>query len=275
MRDITKKRITGFLSTVSNELCSLLKMESLRFPNVEDTLLNRFRNIQDIDKQLRCGNETLVNQIVEITNELCVAKWILDLERCTKLIYEPTVKEAATTGQTIDFCASMENGQTVYFDVKTIQPDTIDAWNKFEKDKERKLFPENVEILLDENWLGGEVWHNSFSSRGRMLEYTIELERKINNYESGDKTFFVMVFCSDGFDWRLDELEDFADFYTTRRHNPDDPFRTMENFDIEERQIRFQKNITAFCYFERPKTEIKVAKLACPIQGPWTMNRWH
>ena len=130
-------------------------------------------------------------------------------------------------------------------------------------------------MLLEEKWLGGKIWHDSFSSRGRMLEYTVELEEKIHNYEAGNRTFFVMVLCGDGFDWRLDKLEDFADFYTTGRYNPDDPFRKMEIFDIEMKQIKFQKNITAFCYLERPKTEAKMEKLICPIQGPWVANRWH
>ncbi len=83
-----------------------------------------------------------------------------------------------------------------------------------------------------------------------------------------------MVFCSDGFDWRWDKLEDFADFYKTGRYNPDDPFRNMESHYIENKKISLQKNITAFCYLERPKTQTKIEKLICPIQGPWIANRW-
>lgn len=229
----TKKRIVNFLSKVESELCVSLKKEMQRFPNMRNLLLS-FEEIRDIDVQLRYGNRSLLNQIVEKTNEICVAKWILDSKRkCSKLVYEPVVKATAATTKTIDFCAVMENGQTIYFDVKTIQPDTINAWDKFERAKKNKQFPQNVNMLLDEKWLGGEIWHDSFSSRARMLEYTVELEGKINNYEAGNKIFFDMVFCSDGFDWRLDKLEDFADFYTTGNYNPDDPFRKMESFYIK------------------------------------------
>ena len=130
MENTIKERITSFLLTADNELSNPLREERQRFSNV-DTLLNRFRNIQNIEKQLECGNERLSNQVIEITNELCVAKWILDSERkCNKLIYEPPVKATATTKKTIDFYAFMEDGQTIYFDVKTIQPDTVNAWDK-------------------------------------------------------------------------------------------------------------------------------------------------
>lgn len=279
MKNTTKERLASFLLKADDELCTPLGKERQRFSNV-DQLLKRFRDIQDIEKQLKCGNKMLIHQVIETTNELCVAKWILDSERkCNKLIYEPLVKATAATKKTIDFCAFMENGQTIYIDVKTIHPEIVakndkergikekENWKKFEKTKERGFFPKNVHIHLDEHGLGGEIWHDSSSSRVRMLEYTIELEGKINNYETKDKTFFVMVFCSDGFDWCLDNLEDFADFYTTGRYNSDDPFRKMEKFSIETKRIKFQKNITAFCYLERSKAETKVARLVCPVQG--------
>ena len=83
-----------------------------------------------------------------------------------------------------------------------------------------------------------------------------------------------MAFCGDGFDWHLDELGDFADFYKTGSHNPDDPFQKMENYDIEKEQIKLQRNINGFCYLERPKTEAKIARFICSIRGPWIENRW-
>jgi len=278
MQNTVKQRITDFLLEVDCKLCTPLRNEQRRFPNVE-CLLERFRHIRNIiDRQLQQDNQALINQAIEITNELCVAKWILNPEReCNNLIYEPPVQENSGTGKvrkTIDFCASMKSGQTVYFDVKTIQPDKVNAWAKFEKIKERGLLPENFDMDLEEQSLGGETWHDSFSSRGRMLEYTVELEKKINNYRSGDKTFFVMIFCSNGFDWHRDELEDFADFYSTGCHNPDDPYRKMEQFDLRQKKIKFQNNITAFCYLERPKTSLRGTKVVCPVQGPWITNRW-
>lgn len=274
MGNSTKEYIVDFLLEVESKLCVPLKEKS-RFSNA-GKLLERFQDIRDIERQLKLKNKRLINQVIEVTNELCIAQWILGLEnKCNQLIYEPPVKASSVSRKTIDFCASMENGQTVYFDVKTVQPDTIDRWDKFEEAIKEDRFPKNVNMLLDEESFGGEIWHDSSSSRGRMLEYAVELEEKINNYEITDKTYFVMVFCSDGFDWRLDELEDFADFYKTGHHNPDDPFRKMENYFIEKKQIKLQRNITAFCYLERPKAETKVAKLVCPVQGPWITNRWH
>ena len=276
MKNSTKEHIADFLSKVESELGIPLRNQGKRFFNVAN-LLNRFQNIRDVEKQLESGNESFVNQIIEITNELCIAKWLLDPKnKCNELTYEPVSSAKATASRkTIDFCAFMENGQTIYFDVKTIQPDTIDRWDKFEEAIKENRFPENVNMILDKESLGGEIWHDSFSSRGRMLEYTVELEEKIRNYEIKDKTDFVMVFCGDGFDWRVDKLEDFADFYKTGRYNPDDPFREMESYSIKKKQIKLQENITAFYYLERPKTEIKIAKLICPVQGPWVANRWY
>lgn len=272
MENSTKEHIADYLSKVENELCIPLKNGGERFLNVAD-LLNRFHDIRDIEKQLKSDNKSFINQIIEITNELCLAKLILDdlKNKCCKLIYEPPPNPGNFL-KTIDFCASMENGHTIYCDVKTIQPDTIDDWGKFEDAKERVLFPENVNVILDKECLGGEFWHNSYSSRGRMLEYTIELEKKIKNYEIADNTYFIMAFCGDGFDWHLDELEDFADFYKTGRHNPDDPFQKMENYDIEKEQIKLQRNINGFCYLERPKTEPIIARFICPVRGPWIEN---
>ncbi len=129
MEDGSIKHVADYLSKVENELCAPLENEKERFLNA-DSLLSRFHDIRDIKKQLGSCNKSFINQIIEITNELCLAKLILeDLKnKCSKLIYEPLPKsdKLLNTLKTIDFCASMENEHTIYCDVKTVQPDAID-----------------------------------------------------------------------------------------------------------------------------------------------------
>src|ERR1035437_6477211 len=97
------------------------------------------------------------------------------------------------------------------------------------------------------SWLGGEIWRSMFTARGRMLEYTLELEAKIAQAKlGGDNTRLVMGFCGAGFHWRLDELEDFVSFYFSGRHRADDPFSQAELEYMAEKKLGFARTINSF-----------------------------
>ena len=89
------------------------------------------------------------------------------------------------------------DGVTVWLDVKTIKPEPKDKWEQFERAREDDLIPENVIVGLFKEWMGGEIWHGWFAARGRMLEYTLELEQKIR--EAGlnkqTNTAFCLALC--------------------------------------------------------------------------------
>lgn len=264
---MVQENINNFLLQVGTEHCVPLENKKKYFLSC-DKLLKKFRDQQKVWKK---SGHSLVNDIVSITNELCIANLILRDTKVTRLEYEPNPTHS-NSQKTIDFKVLMKNGKIIYFDVKTIQPLIQNDWEKFKKHK--NLFPENIEVILDKKCLGGEIWHNFYASRQAMLHYALEFEEKILSYNKNDKTYFVMFFCGDGFDWGVSHLENFADFYSTGKHNPDDAFSKMENKFINDKKITFLKNINFFAYLERPKTNIKETKYICPVRGPWIENRW-
>ena len=98
--------------------------------------------------------------------------------------------------------------------MKIIKPQVADRWDQFEKAAKEGWIADNVHVVIAEDWLGGEIWHAWFAARARMLEYTLELERKIADANlAGDNKLFVLSLCSDGFRWQQDGLEDFVSFY--------------------------------------------------------------
>ena len=64
-----------------------------------------------------------------------------------------------------------------------VKPKPRDRWEQYQRDEKEGWFPENVQVGLENNWLGGELWHNMFATRSRMLEYAVELETKIAKAE--------------------------------------------------------------------------------------------
>ena len=77
-----------------------------------------------------------------------------------------------------------------------------------------------------------------------------------------------MMFCGNGFDWRQDELEDFAAFYFSGRHRVDDPFGEMERHSIAEKKVVFAGTITRFGYLERPGDAIVPTNWSWDVQPP-------
>lgn len=228
----------------------------------------RFLNRKKLLNKIELGNNP------QFINELILANLILNNKDfiCKKLVYEPKPDTSRKSAKTIDFRFITGNDDTVYCDVKTIKPDTKDSWEKFVKDQ--KYFPKNVHVEIEKEWMGGEIYHCMRNARAAMLQYAIEFEEKIETYRKSSKTYNVLICCGNGFHWHLDELEDFADFYSTGRHNPDDQFCDMENYYMESKKIVFKKTIERFAYFERKEYEIDYRKFVCPVRGPWVTGRW-
>jgi len=84
---------------------------------------------------------------------------------------------------------------------------------------------------------------------------------------SRGKVTFLALFTN-GFHWHLNELEDFVFFYFKGIHFPGGPFAQMEDYDVNEKKIRFRRTIDHFAYFRRPKTEMKPNKVIWNVKLP-------
>lgn len=162
-----------------------------------EKLLARFA---DAVASMLSNSRHLIARVDEAHNELCVGSQLLAnrVPRFVSLEYEPALPRSA---KSIDFRARTDDGQIFYVDVKTIRPRANDRWDQFEKAREGDWFPENVRLTLSEHGLGGELWHNMFAARSRMLEYALQLEAKIGNCALGEtkENFFILVFGGEGF----------------------------------------------------------------------------
>jgi len=256
--------LKSYAAEVEREFAIQFAAASDRFRE-SGKLLERFRSA--IEAVLNHGRSKL-HAVDEAHNELCIAAALLANKnpRFVQLDYEPKLTGLA---QSIDFRAAGDDGWTVYVDVKTIKPAAKDRWQQFEETREQRRFPANVELVIAEEWLGGEIWHGKFAARCRMLEYTLELERKIADGKlAASQTAFILALCGDGFWWRQDELEDFVSFYQSGKHRGDDPFATMEAHYMKEKGIAFERTISRFACMHRPQGDIAFRRLNWNVQPP-------
>lgn len=251
-----------FISEIEHQLCSTVEAECSRFPSA-DKLLKRFR--VSAENFLR-NKPQARNEFREIHNELCVAVNILASPDCIKLEYEPLLTNCA---KKIDFHATIGDDRSLWIEVKTIHPSEQDDWSKLEKMQKDARLPNNVRIIMDKNCLGGELWHNTYAARAKMLEYTIEMEGKITGCKiNTEKEYCTLAFFSDRFKWCVDELEDFVAFYRTNAHRDDDPFRDMEKHFIEINDLHLHHNINYFSFFCRSGTEVIPSSVVLDVKPP-------
>lgn len=188
-------------------------------------------------------------EIIEIHNELIVAASLL-MENgllLTRLEYEEALQ---STNKRFDFSAYPVEGPQLNVEVKTINPTTQDDWEKFKKIRDNGRLPDNMNLIIRQNGLGGELWHNWFAARSRMLEYTLETEQKIaESGKVGEK--FLLIFCGDGWKWNQDHLTDFVTFYRSGQHRQGDLFAKMEKFEMKKNGTQINNTIHHFGYFER------------------------
>jgi len=234
-----------------------------RFPDGE-RLWPRFN--EAVDYVLKGSSFRAVD---EAHNELCIARALLlnTKPRFSSLAYEPPLPGCA---KSIDFRAVSAEGWMAFVDVKTIKPEPKDRWEQFEKALRDEWFPQNVILAISKEWMGGEMWHQMFAARARMLEYTLELEGKIRDcgLAGRDNTLFILAFCGAGFHWHESQLEDFVQFYRNSRHRSDDPFAKVETHFIQEQNTTLERTVTRFACMRRRQGEMFPASLNWNVQGP-------
>jgi hypothetical protein len=256
--------ITGYAATVTTYFESIFGNANDRF-NDGPRLVERFKRA--VEKVLKDGRGNF-RAVDETHNELCVAAAILQNPnpQFVMLDYEPALYGCA---KTIDFRVTTVDGATVFVDVKTIKPVPKDRWEQFERALKEGWLSENVRVTLSKEWLGGEIWHEMFAARSRMLEYTLELEQKIANCQlQAERTSFVLMLCGEGFYWHKDELEDFVSFYFMGRYRSDDPFSKAEAKYIEEKKLSIAKTVSRFACMRRPKGDVEQKRLNWNVQPP-------
>jgi hypothetical protein len=256
--------LKSYAAEVEATYSQRFKAESSRFKD-GPCLIERFTQAV---AQVLATDRTAFRAVDEAHNELCIAYALLRSStlRFSSVCYEPRLNHCT---KSIDFRADVDEEKIVFVDVKTIKPQDKDRWDQYEKAVQEGWFPENVEVLLSKDWLGGDLWHYRFASRSRMFEYTLELEQKISECKlASENTRFVLALCGDGFHWREDWLEDFVEFYFTGRHRPDDALGKAEARYLTEKGITLSRSISLFACMNRQQGRVDVNRLNWNVQPP-------
>lgn len=224
-----------------------------------------WRQFTDAVATYRMNGRFAFPTVYERVNELAVARILLadpTLSSC-RIAYEPQI--APCDLRRIDFVAHGVDGGSLYIEVKTVRPTTEDTdknWQKYKKRREHH--PANVSYVAKKEWLGAALYGNSFSSRSKFMEYTCDFEPRLTVASTWQPGRGVLVFCGTGMEWHRSELEDFADFYHTKKHRQDDPFAAMEAKDLPP----LQRNIAAFGFVKRPMDSITEEVWVADVRGP-------
>lgn len=216
-------------------------------------------------KEWRSGAE--LKQIVEIGNELAAAERILrEMAEGHVLEYEPSM---AGTSKRIDFRVKWANDSCSWIEVKTVAPQWIDnepGWERFRSIAAN--FPENARLIVDRNWAGSAISGQAIKARWSFLKRASEVEERAALIPAAMQGPVYLLFCSNGFDWNLDELEDFADFYRTDTARVDDWLANGMCRYMTENNIAFTRTLAGFGYLERPHQEVREQRFVLPVHGP-------
>lgn len=259
---IDRELVKKFLREVESEILPSISAGATRLQGHQKLLAN----YQAACRAWHNRNVDHVQGITTAVNELCIARRILDDKKVESASYEPQLEG---TGKTIDFLVCLVgNDVRIFYDVKTIHPEGLDKWDSYERAKDSGWFTPNTHLVLDKEGMGGQIYHEHLASRQKFIDYTLELEGKIQPLSNRDRTYFRLIFCGDGFQWRRDHLEDFTDFYFSGHCRSDDTLGAMQTHHMEKKGINFDRSIHGFCYFARKRPRTLVDAFQCDIRGP-------
>lgn len=258
---LSPDEVRDYVTRIATELAERIAHHSKRFPDGAK-LLRKLTSERD-----RAPTNGL-RAFDEIHNEVVVALALLESQDADvrTLRYEPPLPG---TDKTIDFQVEFENDHVAYIDVKSIVPKAVDKWSQYEQAQQQGWMPASAGVVLDKRMLGGELWHFGVAARSRMLEYAMELEAKIEFAKAMHPSATVcLMLCSMGFHWSRDELEDFAGFYRSGTHRPDDPYSVMEAKHLHDKQIVLSRGIDAFAFLERMQFELEASEINWRVAPP-------
>jgi hypothetical protein len=258
--------IESFLADAEHRLCEPLTASRLRFRSC-DRLLDRYRACVAL---LRERGVDAQAQYQTAHNELCIA---LELLRdrghgsgVSELEYElPSV----LTAKRIDFQGTLRSGQRVAVEVKSIRPAEQDDWQKFLRDQDEGRIANCVDLAIDREFGGGEIYHAMRASRSTMLEDALEFEAAIAaTWPDGNRPLCVLAICGTPLGCRKDWVEDFADFYRHGRHRTDDPFAEMERHHLQVKTVSLARTIDHFAYLRRSWGVVDADQFVASAAGP-------
>jgi hypothetical protein len=183
-----------------------------------------------------------------------------------KLEYEP--RQIGLEGR-IDFRLGLDMGKAAHAEVKTVHPQTDDSdenWEKYEERRER--FTPGANFIVQKEWMGAQLFGRSFSARAAFMRYTLEFEEKLEAVQAASPGSGCLIFCGNGIDWHPSNLEDFAAFYRTGKHRPDDSFGDMERHHMEQNNITLRRNIHSFGCLTRGHGDLHPSRWIVPVRGP-------
>ena len=209
-----REALEEWIAAVEAELIPILRGDA-RFKN-SATLCDLFaRKVSE----WRSGAE--LKQIVEIGSELAIAeRFLRDMEDGDALEYE---RHMTGTPKRIDFSVTWADRSLSWFEVNTVAPQWIDdeaGWKRFQSTAIG--FQENARLIVGRNWAGSAISGQAIKARWSFLKRTSEVEERAALIPAVMRGPVALLFCSNGFDWHRDELEDFADFYRTETPRSDD-----------------------------------------------------
>jgi hypothetical protein len=227
-------------------------------------LLARF---YDATRSVESGGWDNWSSVETAHNELCIAAALLQAPHfmTQELVYEPPPD---TGSRTVDFRARGSDGRVWIIDVKTVAPGLINRWEQFETARSQNWLSDRNELVLRRDRMGGEIWHAKTAARGRMLEYTLELESKLAGYPGWDPATTILMLCGNGFDWHEDDLEDFVAFYVGGQHRADDSLGTMERHHIDTKRLELPRLVKRFGFCQRSSLEIEPSKINWAVRPP-------
>jgi hypothetical protein len=228
-----------------------------------NVLWDQFESLAELCRKDAAGGE---RQLSEKIHELAVAKELAEDKSLTRTItYEPAF---LSDKRKIDFVCERAN-DNVYVEVKTVHPDTADteaAWAKYLE--RRKRHPEQADFVVHQDWMSGKLYGDTFTSRSRLLEYTMEFEKRLAAAKVLKPGPGLLIFCGNGMPWHRSNLEDFADFYHAGKHRQDDPFALMEKHHIDHARLAILRNVDNFGCIKRPMHQGSISEFVWPVRGP-------
>lgn len=258
-------RVEAFVADVRSQLLPCLESEEERFPSASG-LVSRFN--ERAARLLERGPSEL-SGYREAHNELVVAAELLSERNALTLAaleYEPPIPGA---NKRFDFHVSHSDAKESWLEVKTIYPEDQDDWAKFVALRDRGRFPDTVQVLLQEELLGGESFHDSYAARAHLLDYALEVEEKIRACGiDWQQAPCHLVVCTSAYKLPLHEIEAFVSFYRSGAHAPWDEFGPMEEHSMRLKRQKLLGTITRFAYFDRPTTEIWPKNFNWNVQPP-------
>lgn len=221
---------------------------------------------QDAVSAARSGQAGADRQVRERINELSTAKFLADDPTVAGTIaYEPDILPSE---RKIDFVVERSKDR-MHVEVKSVYPNTSDTTANWDRYLElRKYHPQNVQLVVEKDWMGGAIYGNTFAARSKFLDYSLTFEERLTEAKQEVSGPGILIFCGSGFHWRVSDLEDFAGFYHSGHHRSDDPFARMEQHEIESKDRSLARNIDHFAFLKRANCKAVPTRIHFPVSGP-------